>query len=141
MKGQNLRLFFKQSGTSGGTKKPIAKAQECSYDSDVQTEDSSSKDTTSDWTEVDVGSKSYTMSASCDFDTAADSGAWTVAGVLALLGTNVDFDFAAASGDKNRTAGTAVISGTALITKVSITATNRQKISANINFIGQGAPS
>ena len=141
MKGQNLRLFFKESGTSGGTKKPIAKAQECSYDSDVQTESDASKDTTGDWEHVQVTGKSYSMSASCDFDTNADTGAWTVAAILNLLGTNVDFDFAEASGDKNRTAGSAVISGTAMITKVSISSVNRQKITASLNFVGQGAPS
>lgn len=139
MKGQNLRLFIKAAGASGNYK-PIAKVQDETFDSDVQTEDDSSKDTEGDFSHVEVTGKSYTLAATLDFDTATDSGGWTVAAILNLLGQDVDYKFAPASGTNNRTPGTAILSGTALISKVSITSTNRQKITASVNFIGQGAP-
>lgn len=132
MKGQNLRLFI------GDQSKPIAKAQECSIHVAAQTENDSSKDSVNDFDEIEVVGKAWDASATCDFLTTDAGGAMTAADVIALVGQKVVLKFSPASGDNNRTAGVAILSGSAYITDMSITAANKQKVQAQIQFSGSG---
>lgn len=135
MKGQNLRLFLGPNTT--GTK-PIAKAQECSVHIGVQTENDSSKDNTDDWNTIDVVGKSWDASATCDFES-TDSSAVTVAQVIGWLGTKLYLQFAPASGANNRTKGTDLLKGYCYITDIQIQSTNKQKVTATVQFTGSGS--
>lgn len=135
MKGQNLRLFL---GATSANKKAIAKATNCDVHVAAQTESASTKDSTGDWDELETVGKSWDCKAECQF-VSTDAGATTVADVLALLGTAVYIDFAPASGANNRTAGTKLLGGQAIVTDINITSSNRQTVTASMSFSGNGA--
>lgn len=135
MKGQNLRLFL---GSSSTGKKSVAKATTCDFHLTAQTEDASTKDTTDDWGEVETVGKSWDCKAECQF-VQTDAQAMTVPAIIALLGSEVFIDFAPASGTNNRTEGTAILSGKAIVADIAITSANRQTVTASISFTGNGA--
>lgn len=136
MKGQNLRIFI---GAASSSTKPIAKATNCTVHLGTSTENESTKDDTGDWDKITVVGKNWDISAECEFVSDSDSTAITAADVLDLFGTEVFAKFAPASGDKNRTAGTALLSGNAIITDMSITSQNKTTVTASITLTGNGA--
>lgn len=135
VKGQNARLFL---GASSSGKKPIAHATDCTVHIGVQTEDDTDKDVTDDWQRAIATGKSFDISATFDFDNATDAGAVTLADVIGYLGTEMYFDFAPASGTQNRTEGTAIVGGKVIISDLNIQSTNRQKVTASVQAVGNG---
>lgn len=138
IKGQNLRVFV-------GTK-CIAGATSCSITLGTQTENSSTKDSVSDFDEYDVVGKNWSVNTqalvSVDSDTTGTlledlMDAWE-----AGTPVTIKFDTTAAGTDKmNRTATNSALArtGYAIITNVNITAANRQNSTFTVDFQGTGA--
>lgn len=132
LKGQNLRIFI------GG--KCVAAATSCSIELNAETSDTSTKDSTGDWAESEVTGKSWTFSTDSLYVDGTDSTGLLSAGALGLIGTTVTISFAKTQGTQNRTkSGSDILSGNAIITKVSVTAQNRQNGTVSINGTGTGA--
>lgn len=136
IKGQNLRVMV------GG--KCIAMSTSMNLHISAQTEDSSTKDDTGDWTKNEVTGLSW--DAACDsLVTLTDNGSnGEIPSDLftAMINmTLVTLTFDTTSGTNNRTAQNSAIkkTGTAYITDISLTAANRQNSTLSVKFGGYGA--
>ena len=134
IKGQNLRLLV------GG--KCVAFATSCTVHVSLNLEESSTKDSTNNFTEQTPTGISWDMS--CDALYSVDADATGVNGIDALdkvlAQTKVTVMFEQTTGDKNRVAvtGGAVYSGDAWVNDISINAPNRQNTSYTIQLTGDG---
>jgi hypothetical protein len=134
IKGQNLRLLI------GG--KCVAFSTSCTVHSSLNLEESSSKDSTNNFTEQTPTGISWDMS--CDALYSVDTDATGVNGINALdtvlAQQRVQVQFEQTQGEKNRIAvsGGAVYSGYAWINDISINAANRQNTSYTIQLTGDG---
>lgn len=134
-KGQNLRLLI------GG--KCVAFATSCTVHVSLNLEESSTKDSTNNFTEQTPTGISWDMS--CDALYSVDADATGVNGIdsldTVLAQQKVQVQFEETTGDKNRVAvtGGAVYSGYAWVNDISINAPNRQNSSYTIQLTGDGA--
>jgi len=134
IKGQNLRLLI------GG--KCVAFATSCTVHASLNLEESSTKDSTNNYTEQTPTGISWDMS--CDALYSVDTDATGVNGINALdtvlAQQRVQVQFEQTQGEKNRVAvsGGAVYSGYAWINDISINAANRQNTSYTIQLTGDG---
>ena len=134
IKGQNLRLLI------GG--KCVAFATSCTVHVSLNLEESSSKDSTNNFTEQTPTGISWDMS--CDALYSVDTDATGVNGINALdtvlAQQRVQVQFEQTQGEKNRIAvsGGAVYSGYAWVNDISINAGNRQNTSYTIQLTGDG---
>ena len=135
IKGQNLRI------TVGG--KCIAFATSCTVHTSLTLEDSSSKDSTNNFTMQECTGISWDMS--CDALYSVDTDATGVNGInaldLVLAQQKVQVQFEQTEGAQNRVAvsGAAIYSGSAWVNDISITAANRQNTTYSIQLTGDGA--
>lgn len=138
MKGQNFRIFI----GSTTTLKPVAAATSCTVHLSTTLEDSSTKDTSGNFTSQDVTGVAWDISCDALFSVEADSGAQTGADLLSLLLAQeevyVSFDITSASSDKNRTSSSTLYSGKAWINDISVSAPNRQNTTYSIQLTGNG---
>lgn len=134
IKGQNLRLLI------GG--KCVAFSTSCTVHVSLNLEESSSKDSTNNFTEQTPTGISWDMS--CDALYSVDADATGVNGINALdtvlSQQKVQVQFEQTQGEKNRVAvsGGAVYSGDAWVNDISINAANRQNTSYTIQLTGDG---
>lgn len=134
IKGQNLRLLI------GG--KCVAFATSCTVHVSLNLEESSTKDSTNNYTEQTPTGISWDMS--CDALYSVDTDATGVNGINALdtvlAQQRVQVQFEQTHGEKNRVAvsGGAVYSGYAWVNDISINAANRQNTSYTIQLTGDG---
>ena len=134
IKGQNLRLLI------GG--KCVAFATSCTVHVSLNLEESSSKDSTNNFTEQTPTGISWDMS--CDALYSVDADATGVNAISALdtvlAQAKVQVQFEQTQGEKNRVAvsGGAVYSGYAWVNDISINAANRQNTSYTIQLTGDG---
>lgn len=134
IKGQNLRI------TIGG--KFVAFATSCTVHSSLNLEESSTKDSTNNFTEQTPTGISWDMSCdalfSVDADTTGKNGIDALDLVLAQQKVQVQFE--QTYGEKNRVpvAGAVVYSGYAWVNDISINAANRQNTSYTIQLTGDG---
>ena len=134
IKGQNLRVLI------GG--KCVAFATSCTVHVSLNLEDSSTKDSTNNFTEQTPTGISWDMS--CDALYSVDADATGVNGISALdtvlAQAKVQVQFEQTQGEKNRVAvtGGAVYSGYAWVNDISINAANRQNTSYTIQLTGDG---
>jgi hypothetical protein len=134
IKGQNLRLLI------GG--KCVAFATSCTVHASLNLEESSTKDSTNNFTEQTPTGISWDMS--CDALYSVDADATGVNGINALdtvlAQQKVQVQFEQTQGEKNRVAvsGGAVYSGYAWVNDISINAANRQNTSYTIQLTGDG---
>lgn len=134
IKGQNLRLLI------GG--KCVAFATSCTVHVSLNLEESSTKDSTNNFTEQSPTGISWDMS--CDALYSVDADATGVNAISALdtvlAQQKVQVQFEQTQGDKNRVAvsGGAVYSGYAWVNDISINAANRQNTSYTIQLTGDG---
>lgn len=138
VKGQNLRIFV---GTSG-SEKCIGMAKDCTINLELQTEDSSTKDSTGDWAEAEAVGKSWSVSCNSIVYSDTDATGQNTASLIGLFGTKVSLKWDITNGDKNRTGTNASgikKSGEAWMTKCSIQASNRQSAQGSFEFQGTGA--
>ena len=134
IKGQNLRLLI------GG--KCVAFATSCTVHASLNLEESSTKDSTNNYTEQTPTGISWDMS--CDALYSVDTDATGVNGInaldMVLAQQRVQVQFEQTQGEKNRVAvsGGAVYSGYAWVNDISINAANRQNTSYTIQLTGDG---
>ena len=134
IKGQNLRLLI------GG--KCVAFATSCTVHASLNLEESSTKDSTNNFTEQTPTGISWDMS--CDALYSVDADATGVNAISALdtvlAQQKVQVQFEQTQGEKNRVAvsGGAVYSGYAWVNDISINAANRQNTSYTIQLTGDG---
>lgn len=134
IKGQNLRI------TVGG--KFVAFATSCTVHASLNLEESSTKDSTNNFTEQTPTGISWDMSCdalySVDADTTGKNGVDALDMVLAQAKVAVVFE--QANGEKNRVpvSGGAIYSGNAWVNDISINAANRQNASYTIQLTGDG---
>ena len=134
IKGQNLRVLIGN--------KCVAFATSCTVHVSLNLEDSSTKDSTNNFTEQTPTSVSWDMS--CDALYSVDTDATGVNGINALdtvlAQQKVQVQFEQTQGEKNRVAvsGGAVYSGYAWVNDISINAANRQNTSYTIQLTGDG---
>lgn len=134
IKGQNLRLLI------GG--KCVAFSTSCTVHVSLNLEESSTKDSTNNFTEQTPTGISWDMS--CDALYSVDDDATGVNGVTALdtvlAQQKVQVQFEQTQGEKNRVpvGGGAVYSGDAWVNDISINAANRQNTSYTIQLTGDG---
>ena len=134
IKGQNLRVLI------GG--KCVAFATSCTVHVSLNLEESSTKDSTNNFTEQSPTGISWDMS--CDALYSVDADATGVNAISALdtvlAQQKVQVQFEQTQGEKNRVAvsGGAVYSGYAWVNDISINAANRQNTSYTIQLTGDG---
>ena len=132
IKGQNLRLLI------GG--KYIAFSTSCTAHASLNLEESSTKDSTNNFTEQTPTGISWDLS--CDALYSVDTDATGVNGInaldMVLAQQRVQVQFEQTQGEKNRVAvsGGAVYSGYAWVNDISINAGNRQNTSYTIQLTG-----
>lgn len=136
IKGQNLRVMVGTKCVAAATSASVHVAQEL--------QDSSTKDSTGDWTEQEVTGLSW--DASCDALFVIDSSDTTGEQIVDLLDTliaktEVTLSFKQTGSAKNRTAtnGGLVWTGKALVSDISINADNKQNATYTVKFTGNGA--
>ena len=134
IKGQNLRVLI------GG--KCVAFSTSCTVHVSLNLEDSSTKDSTNNFTEQLPTGISWDLS--CDALYSVDADATGVNGVAALdmvlAQQKVQVQFEQTTGEKNRVAvtGGAVYSGYGWVNDISIQASNRTNSSFSLQVAGDG---
>ena len=126
MKGQNLRIMI------GG--KCVAFSTSCTYHLSATLEDSSTKDDIGGFQKQEVTGMAGDFS--CDAIYSVENDETGVNGEQALdmllAGQEVDVEFTATNGDKNRTATGIKYTCSAIINDISVTSGNRQNVSYSI---------
>jgi hypothetical protein len=134
IKGQNLRVLI------GG--KCVAFATSCTVHASLNLEESSSKDSTNNYTEQTPTGISWDMS--CDALYSVDADATGVNGIAALdmvlAQQKVLVQFEQTQGEKNRVpvTGSVAYSGYAWVNDISVNAGNRQNTTYTIQLAGDG---
>jgi hypothetical protein len=134
IKGQNLRILL------GG--KCVAFATSCTVHASLNLEESSSKDSTNNFTEQTPTGISWDMS--CDALYSVDADATGVNGIAALdmvlAQQKVLVQFEQTQGEKNRVpvTGSVAYSGYAWVNDISVNAGNRQNTTYTIQLAGDG---
>lgn len=143
-RGQFIRLFLSSDATSTPSA-VIAAAKTLSLHVSVTLEDSTTKDTEGSWTSQVPTGISYDISSSAlvrGNDTITSSvDAKDLAGVEGIFDTGVavKWQIANVSGANQRTKGSIIASGKAIITQLQITAQNRQAATYQTTLNGYGA--
>ena len=132
IKGQNMRLRI------GG--KVVACATSCTCHASAQLEETSSKDSTGDWTDQEAVSKSWDFSvdALMQID-AEDTTGLGFDDMMDLIGQKAEIEFVQTNGVKNRDEVKVFRKGTAIINDVSQTMANKQNGAYSVQGQGCGA--
>ena len=132
IKGQNMRLRI------GG--KVVACATNCTCHASAQLEETSSKDSTGDWTDQEAVSKSWDFSvdALMQID-AEDTTGLGFDDMMDLIGQKAEIEFVQTNGVKNRDEVKVFRKGTAIINDVSQTMANKQNGTYSVQGQGCGA--
>ena len=143
-KGQFVRLFLGSDNTTEPSK-VIAFAKQLSLHVSLALEDSTTKDTTGEWQVQEPTGISYDISTTAlmrSNDTIASGapGGQTVADLenIYAVGTPVKFQIANVSGANNRTKGSVIVSGSVVLTSLTLNGPNRQKADYSAQFNGYG---
>lgn len=142
-KGQSVRLFLSNDNTVNPAK-VIGAARTLQLHLSCTVEESSTKDTDSDWVRNEVTAVNYDISTSALVSSGETISSTIQAQALNDLeeiyeaGTPVKFKIAYVSGDNNRTAGNTIVSGSVILTNLSIQAPNRQVATYDVQLLGVG---
>ena len=135
IQGQNLRF----SVTVEGAKRYFAASTNAQLHIAADLEDSSTKDTEGMWKEQDSVALSWDGSVDVYvIDDAVDS-ALKALDVPTFIGQKVDVEFDITEGKQNRVLSKGLYKGKAIINDWSLTAQNRAKSTASVQFQGSGA--
>jgi len=143
-KGQYVRLFL-GSDNSATPAKVIAAAKQLSLHVSMSVEDATTKDTTGDWQVQEPVGLSYDISTSALMrggDTISSSvDGQTISDVMAIYESSepVKFQIANVSGDNNRTKGAVIVSGSVVITSLTLNGPNRQNADYSAQLNGYGS--
>jgi len=134
IKGQNLRIKLGD--------KFVAFATSCKVHVSANLEDSSTKDSTNDFTEQELTGMSWDVSADALYSVDTDASGLNGIGALDMIlaKQKVEVSFEQTTGTKNREAvsGSVTYSGQAWINDVSVNAPNRQNSTFTIQATGDG---
>jgi predicted secreted protein len=143
-KGQFVRLFLSDDN-SATPAKVIAAAKTLSLHVSMTLEDATTKDTTGNWQIQEPTGLNYDISTSAlvrgnDTITSAVAGQ-DLASIEEIYeaGTPVKWKIANVSGDNQRTASSTIVSGSCLLTNLSIQGPNRQNATYQATLTGYGA--
>ena len=130
MKGQNLRILI------GSPAKCVAFSTSCTYHLSATLEDSSTKDDAGGFQKQVVTGMAGDISCDALYSVDADANGVNGEDALDLLlaGQEVDVEFSATTGDKNRTATGNKYTCKALVNDISINAPNRQNVTYSIQM-------
>ena len=124
-KGQFVRLFLSSDNTNAATK-VIAAAKTLSLHCSLSLEDATSKDTSGNWqvqepTELawDISTSALVRSGDTITSTVQAQGLAEIEAIKEA-GTPVKFKIANVSGDNNRTAGATIVSGSVIISQLTL---------------------
>lgn len=142
-KGQFVRMFL-SSDNSTAPSKVIAAAKSLSLHVSMQLENVTTKDTTGDWQIMEPTALSYDISTNAlmrSGDTITSSvQAQTLAEIESIYENSlpVKFQIANVSGDNQRTKGNVLVSGSVVITQLTLNGPNRQNATYDASFNGYG---
>lgn len=142
-KGQFVRLFLGSDNTAAPSK-VIAAAQQLSLHVSLSLEEATTKDTAGDWQIQEPTGLSYDISTSALVRSGETITSAVQAQGLAELediyeaSLPVKFKIANTGGDNNRTATTTIVSGSVVITQLTLNAPNRQNATYEAQLTGYG---
>lgn len=143
-KGQFIRLFLSSDNTTTPVK-VLAAPKSLSIHVSVSLEDATTKDTTGSWTVQEPTGISYDISTNALIKSGETITSSVAAMTLSDLQTiyegmsPVKWQIANVSGDNNRTKGAVIVSGSAVLSNLAISAQNRQVARYDATLNGYGA--
>ena len=142
-KGQYVRLFLSSDNTAAPAA-VIAAAKSLSLHVSLTLEDATTKDTAGDWQIQEPTALSYDISTGALMRSGetitSQVGAKTLADIESIheAGTPVKWKIANVGGDNNRTASSTIVSGSVILTQLTLNGPNRQNADYTANFNGYG---
>ena len=142
-KGQFVRLFLGSDNTAAPST-VIAAAKSLSLHVSLTLEDATTKDTAGDWQIQEPTAISYDISTGALMRSGetitSQVGAKSLADIEAIYeaGTPVKWKIANVGGDNNRTASSTIVSGSVILTQLTLNGPNRQNADYTANFNGYG---
>lgn len=143
-KGQFVRLFLGNNNTATPSK-VIAAAKQLSFHVSLSVENATTKDTQGDWQVQEPTGLSYDISTNAlarGGDTITSTvQAQSLSDVQDIYETSepVKFEIANVSGDNQRTKGAVIVSGSVVITQLTLNNPNRQNSDYSASLNGYGA--
>ena len=142
-KGQFVRLFLSSDNTAAPST-VIAAAKSLSLHVSLTLEDATTKDTAGDWQIQEPTALSYDISTGALMRSGeaitSQVGAKSLADLETIYeaGTPVKWKIANVGGDNNRTASSTIVSGSVLLTSLTLNGPNRQNADYTANLNGYG---
>ena len=142
-KGQFVRLFLSNDNTAAPTA-PIAAAKQLQLHVSVSLEDATTKDTEGEWTIQEPTAISYDITSNALMRSGetiiSQVTGKDVAAIEALYeaGTPVKWKIANVSGANNRTASSTIVSGSVILTQLTLNGPNRQNADYTATLNGYG---
>ena len=142
-KGQYVRLFLSSDNTAAPST-VIAAAKSLSLHVSLTLEDATTKDTAGDWQIQEPTALSYDISTGALMRSGetitSQVGAKTLADLESIheAGTPVKWKISNVGGDNNRTASSTIVSGSVILTQLTLNGPNRQNANYTANFNGYG---
>ena len=142
-KGQYVRLFLSSDNTAAPST-VIAAAKSLSLHVSLTLEDATTKDTAGDWQIQEPTALSYDISTGALMRSGetitSQVGAKSLADLESIheAGTPVKWKISNVSGDNNRTASSTIVSGSVILTQLTLNGPNRQNADYTANFNGYG---
>ena len=142
-KGQFVRLFLGSDNTTTPAK-PIAAAKQLSLHVSLTLEDASTKDTTGDWVIQEPTGLSFDISTTAlmrsgeTIASAVDAQALSDLEDIYEDATPVKFQIANVSGDNQRTKGSVIVSGSVIISQLTMNGQNRANADYTATLNGYG---
>lgn len=142
-KGQFVRLYLGSDNTAAPST-VIAAAKTLSLHVSLTLEDATTKDTAGDWQIQEPTALSYDISTSALIRSGetitSQVGAKSLADLETIYeaGTPVKFKVANAGGDNNRTASSTIVSGSVILTQLTLNGPNRQNADYTAQLNGYG---
>lgn len=142
-KGQYVRLFLSSDNTAAPAA-VIAAAKSLSLHVSLTLEDATTKDTAGDWQIQEPTALSYDISTGALMrsgeNITSQVGAKTLADLETIYeaGTPVKWKIANVGGDNNRTASSTIVSGSVILTQLTLNGPNRQNADYTAQLNGYG---
>lgn len=142
-KGQFVRLFLGSDNTATPAK-VIGSAKQLQLHVSLQLEDASTKDTTGDWQIQEPTGLSYDITTNAlvrggdTITSAVQAQGLSELEAIYEAGTPVKFQIANVSGANQRTKGAVIMSGSVILSQLTINAPNRQNTSYDAQLAGWG---
>ena len=135
IKGQNIRLFIEDEQ---GVERCLCASTSCTLHITANLEESTTKDSTGDWTEQEATSKSWDVSADMNFVLDATETALLGVDIAKMVGKKVKIRTKLTEGTKNRVAAAGLYEGYAIINDWNLQAPNKQNSTVSMQAQGTG---